>query len=181
MERPARVGRVVLVMLGAITAAVGTATWVTTGGALGVALAVFGGVLLVLGITQHFLYRRDLSHWPERAVLWDEGVELILHNGEVRGASWSDPDLLFGLASRPAPPPIVREYLLLWMRDSKIPSVEISSEGFERLRKTASTHHLRLRERRRGRRSRETLWLEIGPGMLTSATPVPPRPETRTT
>ena len=69
MERPARAGRVILALLGVVTASAGTAMWVTTKSGVGIALAGFGGVLLLLGVVQHLLYRRDQAHWPDQAHL----------------------------------------------------------------------------------------------------------------
>jgi hypothetical protein len=165
LERPARLGLYVLATPGAVTAAAGTALWLSSSSLLGVALATFGGVLVALGIAQLYLLRRDLEHWPDGALLWEEGVELVLHNGEVRGASWTDPDLALNLVARRAPLPADREYLLLWMSEGRIPSVELSEEGFARLRQAAVTHELTVTEHRRGRVSDGTQWIEIRSSM----------------
>ena len=161
LERPARVGRVILSLLGAITAGAGIADWISTRLVVGIAIAVFGALLLALGVIQHVLYRRDLQHWPSDVVLWDEGIELLLPNGEVRGASWSDPDIGLQLVSRPAPPPANQEYLLLWLSDSRIPAVELSADGFERISKLAVDRGLRTSMTQRGSRSRATKIIHI--------------------
>lgn len=168
LERPARVGRVILSLLGAITAGAGIADWITTRSAAGIAIGVFGVVLLALGMIQHVLYRRDLRHWPTDVVLWDEGVELVLPNGEVRGASWSDPDLGLQLISRPAPSPANQEYLLLWLSDSKIPAVEISADGFDRISKLAVDRGLQTTVTHRGSRTRGTKIIHIHHYTVTS-------------
>jgi len=164
MERPGSLGRYVLVLFGAVTASAGVAEWATVGSALGLALGAFGSVLLVLGIVQHHLYRRDQAYWPDQAHLWADGVELVLHNGEVRGATWSDPDLALHMISRRAPPPIEREYLLVWLADSKVPPVELSAQGFDQLRQAAAHHDLEVSQSQRGRRADGVLLIEIRQG-----------------
>lgn len=161
MERPARFGRVILPLLGVVTASAGVAMRIVTGASLGVALGAFGVVLIVLGAVQHLLYRRDQTHWPDQAFLWDDGVELVLHNGEVRGASWSDPDLALHLVARRAPSPADREYLLIWLMESSIPPVELSPEGFDHLRRMAVNRGLQMTEVRRGSKATSTQLVEI--------------------
>ena len=153
MERGARISRYVLATLGVITASAGLLLWITSASDLGLALGAFGGVLIALGIAQHLLYRRDIAHWPKQAFLWDDGIELVLRNGEVRGATWSDPDLVLQIVDRRAPPPANREYLLLWIMDSRVPPVEITEDGFERLSRVAGSHPLRISLSRRGARA----------------------------
>lgn len=150
--------------LGAVTAAGGVAAWVTNGREIGLALGIFGGVLIVLGLIQHLLLRRDLQHWPDQVVLRESGVELFLHNGEVRGLSWTDSDLALNLVSRKASPPANREYLLVWMSDPKIPSAELSADGFERLKQAAEAQRLMVTVNRRGRGEAGTQWMEIRRG-----------------
>jgi hypothetical protein len=171
-ERPARLGSTVLTLVGAVTAAAGTAFWITSRSLVGVALPIFGSVLIVLGVAQFLLLRRDLEHWPDRAFLWDGGVELVLHNGEVRGVSWDDPDLRLTMVARPAPPPVVREFLLLWMSEGRIPAIELSEEGFTRVRQAAEDRRLNVTEKRRGRAAKITQWIEILPNRYLR--PAPP-------
>jgi hypothetical protein len=161
MERPAQLGRFVLVFLGVVTASAGIAVWITTATMVGLALGTFGSVLVLLGIVQHLLHRRDRAHWPEEANLWDDGLELVLHNGEVRGATWSDPDLALHLVARRAPPPAEREYLLVWLMDSKIPPVELTAEGFDRLRRVAADQGVQVSQSRRGKEVDATQLIEI--------------------
>jgi hypothetical protein len=161
MERPARIGRVTLGVPGAVAAAAGLTIWATDGSVLGLALGAFGAVLIVLGVVQHLLYRRDLAHWPDQAHLWDDGLELLLHNGEVRGTSWEDPELVLQLIARRAPLPAQREYLLMWLMDSKVPPVELSAEGYARLRRSAVDHSLRVTQNRRGANAEATELVEI--------------------
>ena len=153
MERPARVGRYVLTFMGAVTASAGIAFWITSGSAVGVAIGAFGMVLIALGVVQHLLHKRDLKHWPTDVLLWDEGIELVLPDGEVRGVTWSEPDLALELVSRRAPLPAKREYLMLWLSDSKIPPVQLSESGYERLAKVAADGGLRISQDRRGARA----------------------------
>src|SRR5208283_985186 len=120
-------------------------------GSGGLALGIFGTVLIVLGLIQHLLLRRDLQHWPDQVVLREDGVELFLRNGEVRGLSWADSDLALNLVSRKAPPPVHREYLLVWMSDPKIPSIELSADGYSRLKSAAETQRLVVTVNRPGR------------------------------
>jgi len=153
LERPARVGRYAMTFLGAVTASAGVAFWVSTASLFGVALGVFGVFLVALGLIQHFLYRRDLEHWPTDVMLWPEGLELVLPNSEVRGVTWLDSDLALELVSRRAPLPAKREYLLLWLSDSKIPPVQLSEGGYERLAKAAADGGLSISQSRRGARA----------------------------
>jgi len=161
MERPARFGRVILPMFGAVTAAAGLAMLVVAGSALDLALGAFGLVLIVLGLVQHLLFRRDRSHWPDEACLWDDGLELVLHNGEVRGASWSDPDFALHLIARRAPAPTKREYLLIWLMESRIPPVEITAEGFDQVRRMAVDRGLQMQQTQRGTRRDATQHIDI--------------------
>ena len=161
LERSANIGRYAMVTVGSITAAAGVATWITSPSDVGIGIAAFGGVLLVLGVVQHLLYRRDLHHWPTEVLLQDEGLELILPNGQVEGAMWSDPDFGLHLIARPAPEPAKREFLLIWLMDSRIPPVEISEEAFDRLREIAVNSGLRMSQRQRGSRTKPTQFVEI--------------------
>jgi hypothetical protein len=164
VERPALLGQYVLETLGAVTAAAGVGLYLTDRSPLGLALGAFGAVLVVLGVLQHLIIRRDRSNWPDQVVLWDDGVELVLHNGEVRGISWDDPELAIDLVSRRAPPPADREYLLVWMAEGKIPSAELSAEGFDRLRRAAVDHHLLVSQPNPSRRPDGLQLFEIRPG-----------------
>lgn len=161
IERPARIGQYVLAMLGAVTAVAGAALWFTDRSLLGLAFAAFGLVLAALGGVQFLIIRRDREHWPDQVLLWDGGVELILHNGEVRGVGWEDADLALNLVSRRAPAPADREYLLVWMAEGKIPSAEITAEGFDRLQRVAVENHLMVTQPRASRRPDGTKWVEI--------------------
>jgi hypothetical protein len=161
IERSASLGRYVLVLLGVVAAAAGFALWVSTRASFGLAMGTFGGVLIFLGIVQHLLYRRDLAHWPDQAHLWTDGLELVLHNGEVRGASWADPDFSLHLVARRAPPPAEREYLLMWLMDSKVPPIELSATGFDQLQRMAADRGLQVSQTRRGSRANATQLIEI--------------------
>jgi hypothetical protein len=169
LERPARMGGIALTLLGVVCAGAGAALWVTGGvrtpTPLALGITLFGILLITLGVVQFRLVRRDAEHWPNRAVLWDGGLELELNNGDVRGASWSDPDLALNLVSRKARAPVNREFLLIWLRDSKVPSIELSAEGFAKVRQTAEDHRLAVKELRAGTRSDAAQWIEIRPNV----------------
>jgi hypothetical protein len=162
-ERPIRVGAYTLALLGSVTAAAGVALGLTAPTLLGVALPIFGLTLVAVGIAQFLLLRRDLAHWPDRALLLDGGVELVLHNGEVRGVSWTEADLALDLVARRAPPPADREFLLVWMTEGRIPSVELSAAGFARLRQAAESRRLGVTVHRKGRDPDGTQRIEIRP------------------
>ena len=161
LERPAQIGRTLLIFIGAVTAAAGIADWVTTRSSFGIVIGVFGAILLAFGVLQHWLHKRDIAHWPTDVLLWQDGVELVLSNGEVRGLMWSDPDLAIQLIARKAPAPANREFILLWLTDSKVPVVEISEEGFELLSKTAFGKGLQIAMTRRGPRVNGTQMIQI--------------------
>lgn len=161
LERPARMGRYLLLLLGAIVLGAGLAVFLTNGSLLGIAFALFGAVLLVLGVVQHLLLRRELAHWPKEALLHEDGIELVLRNGEVRVLGWSDPEFAMALVARRAKPPVNREWLLLWIADTKVPSVELSEEGFDAVMREAEAHRLVVNERRRGKGDAESRWIEV--------------------
>ncbi len=168
IERPSRIGFYGLLFFGVLTAFFGLLT-AGIGGSLGsigrsplsTGIIVLGGVLILLGWGQHLLYRRDLAHWPDQAILWDQGIELVLHNGEVRGVSWTDPDLAINLVARRAPPPARREFLLVWMTEGRIPSAELSEAGFDEVQRAAVAHGVTVIQNRRGRRPDATQTVEI--------------------
>jgi hypothetical protein len=164
IERPPLIGQFVLGTLGAVTAAAGIGLYVTDRSPLGLAFAAFGGVLVVLGVLQHLIIRRDRAHWPDQVLLWEGGVELVLHNGEVRGISWDDPDLALDLVSRRAPAPADREYLLVWMAEGKIPSAELSADGYAQLRHAAEGQRLLVTQPKVSRRPDGLQLIEIRPG-----------------
>ena len=161
IERPSRIGLYGLGILGALTAGIGAALWVLAPSSLALLLAILGGVLILLGYVQYRLYRRDIAHWPEQAILWDGGIELVLHNGEVRGVSWTDPDLALDLVARRAPAPAGREFLLVWMSEGRIPSVEVTEEGFEKVQRVAVAQELTVLQHRKGRKADATQTVEI--------------------
>jgi hypothetical protein len=172
IERPAIYGRSVLAGLGSVAVGAGAGLFFIDHSALGIALVTFGVVLDLLAGVQHRFLQRDRAHWPDQVMLWDGGVELVLHNGDVRGVSWTDPDLALNLISRRAPPPAEREYLLVWMSEGAIPSAELSEEGFARLRHAAESQLLAVTEPHRSRRPGATVWVEIRPGAASRPTPL---------
>ena len=174
MERPARLGRIAMGVLGAVTTAAGIAAWAIHDRLVGLALAAFGGVLIVLALIQHILLRRDDRHWATEVVLRTDGVEIFLRNGDGRGMSWTDSDFALNLVSRAAPAPENREYLLVWMPDPRIPSIELSAEGYDLLKQAVENQRLLVSPHRRGRKESATVWTEIrqgGPGSFGSPAP----------
>jgi len=161
-ERPAEIGRFLLIGLGAICASAALAFWLTSHAALVAApLLAFGLLLVALGLTLHFVLQRDRDRWPEAAHAWEEGIELLLHDGELRAASWSDPKLALDLFVHQRPGPASDERLLVWRMDSAVPPCDLSEGGFNHLLRVVVTHDLRLTEFRRGRGSREARAYEI--------------------
>jgi hypothetical protein len=165
LQRPARLGRYALLCLGGVVLGAGVALFLTNGSILGVAFALFGGVLLALGAVQHVLLRHELTHWPLDALLFEDGIELVLSNGEIRASTWSDPNFSIALVSRRAPAPANREYLLIWMSEGKIPSVELSEAGFDALLQEATARRLDIDERRRGRGDVPSRWIWVKGGL----------------
>jgi hypothetical protein len=163
LERPSRLGMIFFLLLGAVVASAGLLLFLSNRVLINLPIALFGAILIALGAAQYFLLQRDREHWPDKAFLWDGGIELMLHNGDVRGISWTDPDLALGLVARPARPPVNREFLLLWLRDKNVPSIELSEPGYQRVRQTAEDHHLHITESRKGRDAKMTQWVEIHP------------------
>ena len=154
-------GLYVLSTLGLATTAIGAVLWLLAPSSLALGLVGLGGLLMLLGYVQHRLYRRDLALWPDQAILWDGGIELVLHNGDVRGVSWTEPDLALDLVARKAPSPAGREFLLVWMSEGKIPSVELTEEGFEKVQRVAVAHELTVLQRRHGRAADARQTVEI--------------------
>jgi hypothetical protein len=164
LERPARAGRYALLFLGGVVLAAGVALYVTDGSILGVAFALFGAVLLALGAIQHVLLRRELRLWPLDALLFEDGIELVLSNGEIRGLTWTDPEFALALVARRAPAPAKREYLLVWLSEGKLPSVELSEDGFEAVLREATARRLLVSEHRRGAGDAASRWIEVKAG-----------------
>ena len=174
-ERPADIGRYLLLGLGGTCTASASALWVTSVHAplralahpdhltalLALAVLAFGLTLLALGGALHFFLLRNRDRWPEQAHAWDEGIEVLLHDGELRGALWSDPKLALDVFVRPLRRAEGDESLLVWRMDSAIPPCDLSEQGLARLLAIVAAHKLRLAEFRRGRRAREPRVYEI--------------------
>jgi hypothetical protein len=161
-ERPAKIGRYLLILLGGICAGAGAALWATTSVALiGVAMLGFGLLLIALGATLHLVLLRDRYRWPEAAHAWDEGLELLLHDGELRAASWTDPELALDIFVRPQRRTSDEERLLVWRMESGIPPCDLSQDGLDRLLQVVAVHDLRLAEYRRGGAPRAARAYEI--------------------
>lgn len=162
-ERPAEVGRYLLLGLGAVCGAAGAALWLTTANARlpGSVFLGFGLTLMSLGGTLHLVLARDRQRWPEQVHAWDEGIELLLHDGELRAATWDDPRLALDLFVRPRRTSSDEDRLLLWRMGPSVPPCNLSEAGYSRLMEMVVKHELRLTEYRRGRRTREPRAYEI--------------------
>ena len=101
-------------------------------------------------------------------LLHEDGIELLLDNGEIRAAEWSDPKLDLEIHSRPAKAGGGNEILLLWRMDRRIPPCPLTPEGFEHLRAEVEGRSLHFQEFHQGRPGREQRMYLIGP---------PPRPK----
>jgi hypothetical protein len=151
-ESSARLARNIVLTLGVVTAGAGIADGVLSRTPLAWAIATFGIVLAALSAVQTYLLRRDQRNRVEAVHLWDEGVELVLANGEIRGGNWGDADFGLQLVARRARPPVARQYLMIWLPDSKIPPVEITEDAFNRLARSAVDKGLQVSMTRRGPR-----------------------------
>jgi len=182
MEMPSDVGRYVLLMLGSIIAAAAAGLLVTHPSLTGEGLLAFGVVLVLLGLAQHVLLKRDRAHWPDQAFLWADGLELVLHNGEIRALSWNDPKLAFDIYLRPLRGFPNDEITLVWRSDAKIPPCQLSLEGFDRIRAAAVEHGLEFSEFRGDNRKHGMRAYEIRApapvtkpsGLTTGKSPSPP-------
>jgi hypothetical protein len=170
-ELPSRLGRFVLIGLGGVIVGAGSGIWFAHPSAVADALLVLGALLIALGYVQHRLLLRDRDHWPKQAFLWEEGVELVLANGEIRAAPWSDPRFVLDLYARPVGRDAPDELLLAWKMDPKVPMTLITQEGFDRLRETAVVRGLEFSEYRADSRRRTLRGFEIrssAPGPIPS-------------
>ena len=173
-ELPSRLGRFVLVGLGGVIVGAGTGVWFAHPSPVADGLLAFGAVLIVLGFIQHRLLLRDRDHWPHQALLWSEGLELVLANGEIRAAPWSDAKFTLDLYARPMSDGSPDELLLAWKMDPKIPMVLLTPEGFDQIREAAILHGLELSEYRADNRRRTLRGFEIRTRPLAAKTPEPP-------
>jgi len=161
-ERPAEAGRYLLITLGAVCSGAASALWVSTRVSLvAVALLGFGLILIALGATLHLVLLRDRARWPEQVHAWDEGIELLLHDGELRAASWTDPKLALDVFVHRRRRAADDDRLLVWRMGSSVPPCDLSRAGFDRLMQVVVTHDLRLSEYRSGRKGREARAYEI--------------------
>jgi len=176
MELPGHVGRYVLVMLGGVILAASAGLWFTHPSAVADALLVFGLVLAVLGVVQHLLLVRGRAHWPDQAFLWSDGLELVLHNGEIRAAPWNDPKFVLDVYCRPVRGVSDDEILLVWKMDARVPPCQLSVVGFDQLRMAATAHGLDVIEFRTGNRRRDMHAYEIrAPPASTASVTTPAR------
>jgi len=161
-ERPAEVGRTLLITLGTICAGAGAALWITSRlSIVPAAFLAFGLLLLALGATLHLVLLRDRDRWPEGAHAWDEGIELLLHDGDLRASLWTDPKLALDVFVRPVRRTTGVERLLVWRMGSPVPPCDLSPEGFDRLMQVVVAQDLKLVEYSSGRKGREAKAFEI--------------------
>lgn len=161
-ERPAEIGRYPLIVLGAVCSASAAALWFSSHTSLvDVALLAFGLVLMALGGTLHLVLLRDRDRWPEEAHAWEEGIEIVLHDGEVKAAGWTDPKFALDIFVRKRPGREDDERLLHWRMDPAVPPCDLTKEGFDRLMQAVSSHDLKLAEYRAGGKARESRAYEI--------------------
>lgn len=161
-ERPAAVGRYALIVLGAVCASAAAALWLTSRlTPVDAALLAFGLVLIALGATLHLVLLRDRDRWPDEAHAWDDGLEILLHDGEVKAALWTDPKLAIDIFVQKRPGGQDDERLLHWKMDSAVPPCDLTQAGFERLMQVVRSHDLKLAEYRGGRKEREATAYEI--------------------
>ena len=162
-ERIARASRLALVMCGVVAVAAATALWLLHPSALAIVVIIFGLVLLSIGLTQHLLLQIERARWPDQAMLWSDGVELVLHNGEVRAVEWGDPRLAFDLFRRPLRGESTGEAFLEWKMGGYVPPCPLTEAGFEQLQAAAVAHGLGMAEFRHGRRGNEIRIFEVRP------------------
>jgi len=146
-----------------VTASAAAALWAAHPSALAIVLVIFGLVLIVLGLVQHLFLLLERRRWPDQAYLWPDGVELLLHNGEVRAIDWDDPKLAFDLFRRPLRGDPTGEILLEWRMGPYVPPCPLTEEGFHRLQAAIVAHNLGMAEFRHGRRAREIRVFEVRP------------------
>lgn len=161
-ERPAAIGRYPMLLLGAVCSGSAAALWFTLHHSpVAMALLAFGFVLIALGGTLHLFLLRDRERWPEQAHAWDEGIEILLHDGEVKATLWTDPKLALDVFVRSRKAGQDDERLLHWRMDPAVPPCDLTKEGFDRLMQAVSSHDLKLAEYRAGRKGRESRAYEI--------------------
>lgn len=178
-ERLAYVSRYLLVTCGAITLGAALPLWLLHPSMLAVGLVLFGIVLVALGLAQHFLLQLERSRWPDQAILWPDGVELVLHNGEVRAVEWNDPKLAFDLFRRPVRGDPAGEILLEWKMGGYVPPCPITEDGFDHLQAAIVAHNLGMAEFRHGRRTQEVRIFEVRPARAAPSA-MPSRPGSAT-
>jgi hypothetical protein len=172
-ERTAVLGRYLLLGLGAIALGCGAALVLVHYKLAAFVLLAFGLFLMVLGAVQYLLYMRSRAHWPKEMLLFDDGLELVLYNGEIRAVAWTDPKLEFELHQRPGRAGKGDEALLVWGSDSRVPPCSLTSDGFERLRAEAIRRQLDFHETRRGHGAREVRVYAIKAAPPPKAAPSP--------
>ncbi len=161
-ERSAVLGSRLLATLGAVSASAATALWITTRVSyVAVGVLAFGVLLIGLGVLLYRILARDRRRWPEELHAWDEGIELLLHDGELRAAPWTDPRLALDVFVRHPRRSNDAERLLVWRMGTPVPPCDLSREGFDRLMDVVVSRGHELVEYRRGAKGRESRAVEI--------------------
>ena len=161
-ERPAELGRYPLLVLGAVCASAAAALRLEDHGSLvALALLAFGLVLIALGATLHLVLLRDRDRWAEEAHAWDEGIEILFHNGELKATLWADPKLALDVFVQQRKGGREDERFLYWRMDRAVPPCDLTKDGFDRLMQVVTSRDLKLAEFRAGRRGRESRAYEI--------------------
>ncbi len=171
-ERTVEWGRYVLLGFGAVALGSGVALVLTHRSISAFVILAFGLLLMSLAAVQHFYYRRGQALWPEQMHLFPDGLELVLHNGEIRTAEWSDPHLDLEMHERPHWVGSADGVVLRWRMDTRVPPLPITAEGCEMLKKEAIRRDLQFQELRSGHGKREVRMFTFGP----SSKPVPKNP-----
>jgi len=179
-DRPVEVGLYVLIGLGAVCAASGTAiVLIAAEPVIALTFLGLGAVLIGIGMAVQRLIARDRHQAPEAAHAWEDGIELLLADGEIRAASWADPEFALDVMVRPGRGHKDAERLLLWRMDPMVPPGDLAPEGLDRLLDTTMSRGLRFVESRRGRATRETRLYEIrGPQEPPAVDPAAATPQT---
>jgi len=161
-ERPAEIGRYPLILLGAVCSASAVALWLTVHASPVTAMLLgFGLLLIALGGTLHLILLRDRDRWPEQAHAWEEGIEILLHNGELKAALWNDPKFALDIFVRSQKGARDDERVLYWKMESTVPPCDLTKEGFDRLMDVVRARDLHMAEYRAGRKGREMRAYEI--------------------
>jgi len=161
-ERPAEIGRIPLLVLGAVCSGSAAALRFEDRVSLvAIALLAFGLLVIALGAILHLVLLRDRDRWPEKAFAWEEGIEILLHDGELKAALWTDPKLALDVFVQQRKGGREDDRFLYWRMDRAVPPCDLTKDGFDRLMQVVTSRDLKLAEFRAGRKGRESRAYEI--------------------